>query len=174
MAIPLIFENLPTAYREGSDLGARSAMAMASYYAGIAFTRTSVGYVHAIAHTFSAYYNTPHGLANAITLPHILAFSQPAAEARLARLAEMIGLEGNTDAALAGAFLGAVRDLTGTLDIPAQLDTLKPGDIPAIARQALAEAWCNYPVPRYMEQPECESILRAIAPASTEAAAAHG
>ncbi|MEO2168481.1 MAG: iron-containing alcohol dehydrogenase [bacterium] len=174
MAIPLIFANLPKAYREGSDLGARSAMSMASYYAGIAFTRTSVGYVHAIAHTFGAYYNTPHGLANAITLPHILAFSQPAAEARLARLAEMIGLEGSTDAAKAGVFLGAIRDLMDTLDIPAHLDSLKPGDIPAIASQALAEAWCNYPVPRYMEQAECESILRAIAPASSEAAAAHG
>ena len=63
IAVRLVFGNLPTAYADGDDLDAREAMALASYYAGLAFTRTGVGYVHAIAHTFGAYYGTPHGLA---------------------------------------------------------------------------------------------------------------
>jgi alcohol dehydrogenase class IV len=71
-AVRMIFANLPTAYATGNDMSARSAMALASYYAGVAFTRSGVGYVHAVAHQFGAYYGTPHGLANAIVLPHIL------------------------------------------------------------------------------------------------------
>ena len=166
MAIPLIFENLPRAFSNGDDLEARGAMAMASYYAGIAFTRTSVGYVNAIAHTFGARYNTPHGLANAITLPHILKFSAPAANERLAALAAMIGIEQGSAEQRADAFRAAVDELLRQLQIPTHLEDLQLKDIPSIAQQALAEGWANYPVPRYMEQAECEDILRAIAPAS--------
>jgi len=166
MAIPLIFENLPRAFSNGDDLEARGAMAMASYYAGIAFTRTSVGCVHAIAHTFGARYNTPHGLANAITLPHILKFSAPAANERLAALAAMIGIEQGSAEQRADAFRAAVDELLRQLQIPTHLEDLQLTDIPSIAQQALAEGWANYPVPRYMEQAECEDILRAIAPAS--------
>jgi len=158
-AIRLIFENLPTACREGSDLGARRAMAMASYYAGLAFTRTSVGYVHAIAHSLGARYGTPHGLANAIALPHVLEFSKEAASDRLARMAEVVGLAGRDDAEKAEAFIAAVRKLEVTVGIPSTLEALAPADIPAIARQALAEAHMNYPVPRYMRQDECEALL---------------
>jgi alcohol dehydrogenase len=166
MAVPLIFDNLPRAFTHGDDLEARSAMAMASYYAGIAFTRTSVGYVHAIAHTFGARYNTPHGLANAITLPHILKFSAPAANERLAALATMIGIQEGSSKQKADAFRAAVDDLLRQLQIPTYLEALQLTDIPSIAKQALAEGWANYPVPRYMEQAECEEILQAIAPPS--------
>ena len=167
MAVPLIFGNLQTAYSEGSNLEARSAMGLASYYAGIAFTRTSVGYVHAIAHTFGARYDTPHGLANAITLPHILAFSKEAAQAKLAQLGDMIGVAGTSEREKADNFRKAVDDLSKQLAIPAHLEDLRREDIPAIATQALAEGWANYPVPRYMEQAECEAILEAIAPAAS-------
>ena len=161
-AVRLIFANLPKAFADGGDLEARKAMALASYYAGLAFTRTSVGYVHAIAHTFGAYYRTPHGMANAIALPHVLEFSKEEARAQLARLAELIGADGSTDREKAEAFIAAVRDLMSKIDIPYTLDALKREDIPAIATQALAEAHMNYPVPRYMDQPECERILGAI------------
>ena len=69
-AVGLIFENLRTAYRDGSNLEAREKMALASTYAGFAFTRANVGYVHAIAHQFGGKYHTPHGLANAITVSY--------------------------------------------------------------------------------------------------------
>lgn len=161
-AVKLIFENLPRAHSEGSDLAARQAMAIASYYAGLAFTRTSVGYVHAIAHTFGAYYRTPHGMANAIALPHVLEFSKSQAGARLAALADLIDAGGQTEAQKAEAFISAVRDLMSTIGIPHTLEALKREDIPAIATQALAEAHMNYPVPRYMDQPDCERILANI------------
>ena len=86
-AVELIFENLRTAYRDGKNLQAREKMSLASTYAGIAFTRANVGYVHAIAHQFGGLYHTPHGLANAIMLPHVLKYSAPAITGRLAALA---------------------------------------------------------------------------------------
>ena len=159
IAVRLIFDHLGTAFSEGGNLEARKAMALASYYAGVAFTRTSVGYVHAIAHGFGAYYGTPHGLANAIVLPHVLEFSKGPAQAQLARLAELIGLEAASSGDKAQKFIDAVRELMNRIGIPSTLDALKESDIPAIARQALAEAHLVYPVPRYMSQRECEALL---------------
>ncbi|MFN2427987.1 MAG: iron-containing alcohol dehydrogenase [Candidatus Binatia bacterium] len=161
-AIRLIFENLPKAYREGSDMEARGAMALASYYAGLAFTRTSVGYVHAIAHQLGAHYRTPHGLANATVLPHVLEFSIGPAEKRMSDMARMIGLDGPGDAARARAFLDAVRELARNVEIPPTLAALELSDIPGIARDALAEAHMNYPVPRYMEKDDCELLVRQL------------
>jgi alcohol dehydrogenase class IV len=159
-AVRLIFANLPTAYANGEDLAARKAMALASYYAGLAFTRTSVGYVHAIAHTFGAFYRTPHGLANAIALPRVLEFSLEPSAPRLAQLANLLGLEGADETAKARAFVAAVRELMEKVGIPPTLDVLLAEDIPRIAQQAVAEAHLNYPVPRYMSQAECEGLLR--------------
>jgi alcohol dehydrogenase len=164
VAVRLIFDNLPTAYADGADLRARKNMALAAYYAGLAFTRTSVGYVHAIAHNFGARYGTPHGLANAIALPPVLEFSKPAVEGRLARLADGIGLGGDGDAEKADRFIAAVRELERKVGIPTTLAALREGDIPGIAADALAEAHLNYPVPRYMSQTECEALLRGVLP----------
>lgn len=162
-AVRMVFENLPKAYSEGNDVEARNAMALASYYAGMAFTRTGVGYVHAIAHAFGAYYRTPHGLANAIVLPHILEYSSDPARKRLARLADAIGLEADGEKAKADAFIQAVRDLEAKVEIPSTLDALKRSDIPAIASQATDEAHMNYPVPRYMSPQDCEALLQRMA-----------
>ena len=159
IAVRLIFANLPKAYAEGDDLDAREAMLLGSYYAGLAFTRTGVGYVHAVAHTFGAYYGTPHGLANAIVLPHVLEFSTGAAVDRLARLGELAGTGGTTESEQADLFVDAVRVLMEKVGIDGRLPALREEDVPAIAKQALAEAFMNYPVPRYMEQPQCEEIL---------------
>ena len=161
-AIRLIFANLARAYRDGTDLEARSAMALASYYAGLAFTRTSVGYVHAIAHQLGAHYRTPHGLANAIVLPHVLEFSMGPAARRMADMAGMIGIDGRDDATRARAFLDAVLELSRSVGIPPTLETLRVQDVPAIAREALSEAYMNYPVPRYMETTDCEQLLRRL------------
>ena len=159
----MIFEHLHSACADGNSIEARKAMALASYYGGLAFTRTSVGYVHAIAHTFGAYYRTPHGLANAIALPYVLEFSMGSTEGRLARLADVIGCVGcvgTSDREKAERFIEAVRDLMAKIDIAPNLDALIESDITPIARQALAEAHLNYPVPRYMSQLQCEGLLR--------------
>lgn len=160
IGVRLIFEHLHSACADGNNIESRKAMALASYYGGLAFTRTSVGYVHAIAHTFGAYYRTPHGLANAIALPYVLEFSKGSAEGRLARLADVIGCEGTSDQEKAERFIEAVRDLMAKIDIAPKLDALIESDITPIARQALAEAHLNYPVPRYMSQTQCEGLLR--------------
>lgn len=161
-AARLVFENLPKAYADGSNVEARRSMALAAYYAGLAFTRTGVGYVHAIAHTFGAYYRTPHGMANAIVLPHVLEFSKEPARRSLAELADAVGLDagGSRDeAARAEAFIAAVRELMGQIGIPPTLAELRPRDIEPIAKQALGEAYLNYPVPRYMNQEQCEKLI---------------
>jgi alcohol dehydrogenase class IV len=164
-AVRMIFENLPTAYRDGGDLPARRAMALASFYAGVAFTRSGVGYVHAVAHQFGAYYRTPHGLANAIVLPHILDFSKGPAQARLSELADVLGLDGAGAAEKAERFIDAIRELSATVGIPLTLDALSRSDVAPIAKRALAEAHANYPVPRYMSQAECETLIQRMMPA---------
>jgi alcohol dehydrogenase len=163
-AVGLIFENLRTAYRDGADLEAREKMALASTYAGMAFTRANVGYVHAIAHQFGGRYHTPHGLANAIMLPHVLKFSAPAVTARLAKLAvrARLGKAHESDTVLAQRFLDAVVELNRDLGIPEHLEALRKEDIPALAKAACHEAETGYPVPRYMTQAQCEAIIRKV------------
>lgn len=165
-AVGLIFENLRIAYHDGANLEAREKMALASTYAGMAFTRANVGYVHAVAHQFGGKYHTPHGLANAIMLPHVLRFSAPAITDRLARLAVRagVGAEHEPDNLLAHRFLDAVVELNRDLGIPAHLDALRAGDIPALAKAACHEAHTGYPVPRYMTQAQCEDIIRQVLP----------
>lgn len=160
-ATRLIMENLETAVKNGSNFDARQNMAMASYYAGLAFTKASVGYVHAIAHNFGALYSTPHGLANSIVLPHILDYSKDSIVERLAQLAEVSGLKkGNeTQQQLADKFINKIRSMLKEFGIPEHLDALKKEDIPKIAKMALEEAHQNYPVPKYMTQRTCESLL---------------
>jgi alcohol dehydrogenase class IV len=165
-AVGLIFENLRTAYHDGGNLEAREKMALASTYAGMAFTRANVGYVHAIAHQFGGKYHTPHGLANAIMLPHVLEFSAPKITGRLAALAVRAGLgtEHEGERALAKKFIAAVVELNRELGIPTHLDALRKEDIPALAKAACHEAETGYPVPRYMTQRQCEDIIRRVLP----------
>jgi len=165
-AVGLIFENLRTCYTDGKNLAAREKMALASTYAGFAFTRANVGYVHAIAHQFGGLYHTPHGLANAIMLPLVLKFSAPAITERLALLAvrAKVGAEDEDSDVLAQKFLDAVDQLNADLGIPTTLAALKESDIPALAKAACREAHTGYPVPRYMSQEECEDLIRLALP----------
>lgn len=171
-AVGLIFENLPIAYRDGKNLAARENMSLASTYAGFAFTRANVGNVHAIAHQLGGRYHTPHGLANAILLPHVLRFSLPAITDRLALLAvrARVGSEGEGEDVLAQKFVDAVQQLNDELGIPRRLDALREQDIPALASAACAEA-NTYPVPRYMTQHICEELLRQVLPSAAAAQA---
>lgn len=172
-AVGLIFENLRTCYREGGNLEAREKMSLASTYAGIAFTRANVGYVHAIAHQFGGLYHTPHGLANAIVLPHVLRFSAPAITGRLAQLAVRAGLgaDHEDDDTLARKFLDGVDALNRDLNIPTYLAALRESDIPALARAALKEAHTGYPVPRYMTLSQCEDLIHSLLPPAEPASA---
>ena len=167
-AVGLIFENLRTAYHDGGNLAAREKMALASTHAGLAFTRANVGYVHAIAHQFGGKYHTPHGLANGIMLPHVLEYSMPSIIDRLAQLAvaAKVANESEGPQTRAKRFLDAVKQLNADLQIPATLEALQESDIPAFAAAALHEAHTGYPVPRYMNQSQCEDIIRKVLPAT--------
>jgi alcohol dehydrogenase class IV len=165
-ATRLIMQNLPTAVKDGGNVEARQNMALASFKAGVAFTTAGVGYVHAIAHNFGAYYHVPHGLANAIILPRVLDFSKPECAARLATLAEVSGLKkaNETDEQLADAFIARIRAMNQEFGIPTQVEKLREQDIAGITGKALFEAHLYYAVPRYMDRPECETFIRQMLP----------
>jgi alcohol dehydrogenase len=169
-AVGLIFDNLRVAYSDGKNIDAREKMALAATYAGFAFTRANVGYVHAIAHQFGGKYHTPHGLANAIMLPLVLKYSLPAITDRLALLAvrAKLGKASEPDDVLAQKFLDAVDQLNRDLGIPTFLAALKESDIPQLAEAACREAKTGYPVPRYMTQAVCEDIIRQVLPPKTQ------
>jgi alcohol dehydrogenase class IV len=167
-AVGMIYEHLPVAYRDGGDLGARERMALASSYAGFAFTRANVGNVHALAHQLGGLYHTPHGLANAIMLPPVLRFSRAQVVPKLAVLAQRarLGREDEPADELAQRFLDSVEAMNRALGIPRQLDALREEDIPALARAACREADFNYPVPRVMTPADAEALLREVLPAA--------
>jgi len=167
-AVRMIFANLPRACEDGGNLEAREAMLVASFYAGLAFTKAYVGYVHAFSHKVGGMYGVPHGLGNAILLPYVLDFIKdaPLAEQRLAELAVAIGAgkEGEPRAALAQRFVERVRELNRTAGIPEKLAALKAEDIPAVARAAMIEAHRDYPVPKNMSLGDAETLLRRCLP----------
>jgi alcohol dehydrogenase class IV len=163
-AVRMIFANLPRACANGDDLEAREAMLVASFYAGLAFTKAYVGYVHAFSHKVGGMYGVPHGLGNAILLPYVLDFLKdaPLAEQRLAELAIAIGAgkEGEPRAALAQRFVERVRALNRTVGIPEKLEALTAADIREVARAAMIEAHRDYPVPKNMSLAEAEALLQ--------------
>lgn len=146
-AVVTIFAHLEHAYRDGASLEDRAAMLQASFDAGAAFTRASVGNVHAIAHTLGGLYGTPHGLANAVLLPLVLEDYGAAAYSRLARLAGLVGLPGETKEALAKAFIAEIRAMNARMGIPDHFDTIREEDIPLMSKWASQEANPVYPVP---------------------------
>ena len=166
-AVGMVYGNLRTVCRKGRDLAAREQMALAATYAGMAFTRANVGYVHAIAHQLGGRYHVPHGLANAVLLPHVLKFLAPAVTKRLATLAVRagVGREGERAATLARKFIASVESLNRDIGIPTAIAALREEDIPRLAKDACWEADTNYPVPRYMSPRTCEGILRKVLPA---------
>ena len=163
-AVALIWRNLPIVCTNGADLAAREQMALAANQAGLAFTRASVGNVHAIAHQLGARYHTPHGLANAVLLPHVLRFESPAVTDKLATLASSVNLgePGDSLAELARKFIDAIDALNRWLGIPQHLNALREQDIPGLALAARREADFNYPVPRVMSEQDCEGLLRHV------------
>ncbi|MDR3312904.1 MAG: iron-containing alcohol dehydrogenase [Oscillospiraceae bacterium] len=165
-ATRLIFANLETAYNDGANIEARENMLLASFYAGAAFTRAYVGYVHGIAHNLGGMYNTPHGLANAVILPYVLDYYGEAAHTRLARLAEAAGItkQGQSDAEKALAFIAEIRAMNARMGIPDSFDFIKEGDIPTIAARALKEANPLYPVPKLMRLADCVGVIRKLYP----------
>lgn len=161
LATRLIYANLEEVYNNGKNIEARNAMLKASYYAGMAFTRAYVGYVHAIAHNLGGFYGVPHGLANAIILPYVLEYYGETAHARLAKLAVIAGVKTDgTDAEKAEAFIESIKQLNRNMNIPDKFDMIKEEDIPTIVQRALKEGNPLYPVPKIMDAADCEAVIR--------------
>ena len=156
-AVRLIFENLPKAVENGSDINARRNMLRASFLAGSAFTKSYVGYVHAVAHSLGGKYNTPHGLANAVLLPHVLRAYGASAEKKLSILAEAIGMRKNGE-----AFIKAVEALEKEIGIPGYIKGIDEKDIHELAILAEREANPLYPVPKLMTAEELEPFYKAV------------
>lgn len=156
-----IMNDLEAVCENGKDVKLRRNMLVASYEAGMAFTRAYVGYVHAIAHNLGGFYGVPHGFANAVILPHILEFSKKNAEKKLAELARYAGVgdPAESDDILTRHFIEKIKDMNRNMGIPQTIDALQMKDIPELAVRILKEANPTYPVPRIMDYKECVDIL---------------
>ncbi|MNJ14898.1 Alcohol dehydrogenase 2 [compost metagenome] len=163
-AIELISANLRQAVADGSDLKARENMAYAQFLAGMAFNNASLGYVHAMAHQLGGFYDLPHGVCNAVLLPHVQRFNASVSAARLRDVAKAMGVEVGAMNAEQGsaAALAAIENLSRAIDIPAGLAVLgaKEADIPTLASNALKDA-CGLTNPRVASQGEIEAIFKA-------------
>jgi alcohol dehydrogenase class IV len=161
-ATRLVFNYLERAWQDGSDREAREAMAMAAFYAGAAFSQTSVGYVHGIAHQLGRVCGTPHGNANAMVLPEVLSAYGDCVYPKLAELADLVGIEGSSEAARAQAFIQAIHDMRARMEMPLKPKDLRPDQIPDIVKEAVKETGELYPVPRYMADSELSAIVNGL------------
>lgn len=164
-AVRLIFANIETAYRDGDNPEARANMLQAAYRAGIAFSKSYVGYIHAVAHSLGGQYNIPHGLANAVLMPIVLEAYGPCVHQKLWALGQAAGVVSKSDPFPEGAraFIGAIRDLNDRMGLPRSLKGIQKADIPAMARHAAREANPLYPVPRLMDAKELEQFYYKVA-----------
>jgi len=163
-AVKLIFENIYTAYSNGTDINARKNMQKAAYYAGVAFTRACVGYVHAVAHTLGGFYGTPHGLANAVILPYVLDYFGESVHKPLSELSDLVGL-GSPDASMeekSNLFISAVKDFNLKMNIPLKIKGIKEEDIPLMVDRAYKESNPLYPVPRIFSKKDFYNIFQLI------------
>ena len=163
-AVKLIFENLEKAYNDGSNLEARKNMLYASYLAGLAFTKSYVGYVHAVAHTLGGKYGVAHGLANAVLLPHVLKAYGHHVEKPLANLARVVGIVKGmeSDFEASQLFISHIEGMNERMQIPSKLSCVKKEDIVGMATLADKEANPLYPVPVLWDKKELEKIYMLI------------
>ena len=163
-AVTLIRENLKQAYTDGADAQARSHMLRASYCAGVAFTRSYVGYVHGVAHSLGGQYGIPHGLANAVILPYFLKEYGRSCEERLGRLSRNCGIAPKyaDDHTASRCFISWVEELNQSMGIPKTIDGIREEDILMMAAHANAESNPLYPVPRLMNTRELAKMYRKI------------
>lgn len=152
-AVRLIFENLENAYEHGNNIQAREHMLTAAFLAGRSFSKSYVGYVHAVAHSLGGRYNIPHGLANAVLLPIVLEAYGPCIYRKLHDLAVAAGVCSPADSLAAGAikFIEAIRQMNQRMNIPQTLEGIREEDIPHLAQYAAKEANPLYPVPRLLD-----------------------
>ncbi|ELC8370449.1 L-threonine dehydrogenase [Clostridium perfringens] len=162
-AIELISNYLVNAVENGEDVEARDMMAYAEYLAGMAFNNASLGYVHAMAHQLGGFYNLPHGVCNAILLPHVQEYNKATSASRLAKIAKIMGgnIEGLSDEQGADLCIDMIKSLSQTVGIPEGLGVLgvKESDFETLATNALNDA-CSLTNPRKGNLEEVIAIFK--------------
>lgn len=162
-AIDLISKYLRAAVANGQDMEARDRMAYAEYLAGMAFNNASLGHVHAMAHQLGGFYDLPHGVCNAILLPHVERFNMIAKMSRFADIARTLGepVDGLSQRAAAERALEAIKDLSRDVGIPSGLKELgvKEKDLRVMAENAQKDA-CGLTNPRCPKLDEVIEIYR--------------
>lgn len=163
-AIRIIIDNLPKVCEDGSNIRARRQMLRASYMAGLAFTRSYVGYVHAIAHSLGGKYGTAHGLANAVILPYVLSEYGKTIAKKLKTIAVYceIARPYDSEEIAASKFVNKIIEMNETFGIPKTFDFIRDEDIPEMAKNASKEANPLYPVPVLMSAKELEKLYYKI------------
>ena len=162
-AVQLILDNLTVAYHDGKNRTARANMLRAAYLAGTAFTKSYVGYVHAVAHSLGGRYGIAHGLANSVLLPVVLEEYGVHAHKKLAKLARACGVSNAvSDAEAAQAMIRRIRAMNEEMQIPETLPGIRSEDIPQLARYADHEANPLYPVPVLWGPDKLETIYTMV------------
>jgi alcohol dehydrogenase len=163
-AIELIHANLATAVKNGEDINAREQMAYAQFMAGMAFNNASLGYVHAMAHQLGGFYDLPHGVCNAVLLPHVQRYNAQVCPERLSDIASCMGIDTSAMSAQQGAnaAITAIESLAQQVDIPAGLESLgvKVKDIALLSDNALKDV-CGLTNPKQASHEEISEIFRA-------------
>ena len=169
-AVKLVFENVENAYKDGKNHQARENMLHAAYKAGIAFSKSYVGYIHAVAHSLGGEYGFPHGLSNAVIMPHVLEKYGKSVYKKLYQLGLCAGVCTKDDTYESGAkkFIQSIKDLNERMNIPSKLRGIKKEDIDKMAKKAEKEANPLYPVPKLFTKKEIAQIYYDIADWSEE------
>ena len=164
-AVKLVFENVEKAYKDGHNHEARENMLYAAYKAGVSFSKSYVGYIHAVAHSLGGQYGVPHGFANAVVMPYFLEAYGKRAYKKLHSLGVAAGVCKESDSYKEGAqkFISAIRELNKKMGIPEKIEGINKEDIPKMASHAEKEANPLYPVPKLMTQKELEGFYYQIA-----------
>lgn len=157
-ATKLIFDNLEKVYFDGHDIVSRENMLLAAHYAGLAFTRSYVGYVHAIAHSVGAIYGVPHGRANAVILPIVLESYGLSIEKNIQNLSTELGWQDTSIDYL----IQRINQLNQNMNLPKHLTMIQEKDIPKIAKSALREGNPDYPVPEIWDYSKFVEVILKI------------
>ena len=161
-AVKLIHDNILVAFEDGTNLEARQNMQRAAFYAGRAFTRGCVGYVHAIGHTLGGLYGVAHGLAMAVLLPHVMRKFGASAHKRLAELADVCDIGGGNDAEKADAFIRWIEQTNAKMGLPDKFDLVKEEDVEQMITWAKKEANPLYPVPTVWGRADFRLLIESI------------
>jgi alcohol dehydrogenase class IV len=173
-ALELLSRNIRTVCGNGRDLEARSQMLLGSMLAGMAFANAPVAAVHALAYPIGAIFHVPHGLSNALVLPHVLAFNRPAAEALYAELADVVkpGHRARSSAEAADVFIAEIVALCRDCQVPDTLAAvgIAEKDLPKLAEDAMKQTRLLVNNPRELDYQQTFEIYRSALAGRGEAA----